>query len=43
MNIFDDERADRLRTECQHIWILKNDGKSMYCYDCRIEKVLKEE
>lgn len=42
MNIFDDERTDRIRTECQHIWILKDDG-TVYCYDCKTTTIMKEE
>ena len=43
MNIFDDiRRADRLRTECDHIWVLRNDKKSIYCYDCKLEKTIDQ-
>ena len=37
MNWFDDIRAAERSTECQHLWILKNDG-TIYCYDCKVRK-----
>ena len=44
MNIFDDIRSDRSRTnkECDHIWIIRDDKKSIYCYDCKLEKTIDQ-
>lgn len=42
MNIFDDMKADSKRTECQHLWIMREDKKSIYCYDCKLEKIIQE-
>ena len=38
MNIFDDIRADRLRTEFDNILI---DKTMLYCYDCKQIKYIK--
>ena len=45
-NIFDDIRADQRRNEiglCEHLWVLRDDGNSLYCYECKVEKVLEKE
>ena len=42
-NILDDIRiANQKRAECSHIWILREDKKSIYCYDCKLEKEIQE-
>ena len=42
MNIFDDIKADSKRTECIHLWIFSEDRKSIYCYDCKLEKKIQQ-
>jgi hypothetical protein len=42
LSVMSKEPDSNKRTECNHIWIMKEDKKSLYCYDCKLEKVIQE-
>ena len=43
MNIFDDIRKEQNRTirDHEHLWIMSDDKKMLYCYDCKFIKYIK--
>jgi len=42
MNIYDDMKADEKRTECQHLWVISDDRKSIRCHFCGLVKIIQE-